>query len=146
MLTHSAKNGSATWIHTTKMVLLDTNILIGFWKQNALMQSQLQAIGETNLCISAVTEAELLVGARDTQDLRMIRRKIAHLPVIPIDPDICTSMAKLLTKFVLSHRLQMPDALIAATALHHDLPLFTLNLKDFRYIPNLRLHQLTPDN
>ncbi len=128
------------------MVLLDTNILIGFWKQNALMQSQLQAIGETNLCISAVTEAELLVGARDTQDLRMIRRKIAHLPVIPIDPDICTSMAKLLTKFVLSHRLQMPDALIAATALHHDLPLFTLNLKDFRYIPNLRLHQLTPDN
>ena len=122
------------------MVLLDTNILIGFWKQNAVLQRELQNIGEANFCISSVTEAELLVGARNTQDLVFIRRKLAQLPVVPIDPAICELMAELLVKFVLSHRLAMADALIAATALHHDLPLYTLNLKDFRYIPGLRLH------
>lgn len=123
------------------MVLLDTNILIGFWKENAVLQSELQAIGEANFCISSVTEAELLVGARNTQDMLFIRRKLAQLPVVPIEAAICELMTELLTRFVLSHRLGMPDALIAATALHHDLPLYTLNLKDFRYIPGLRLHQ-----
>lgn len=35
----------------------------------------------------------------------------------------------------------MADALIAATALHYNLPLYTLNKKDFRYIAGLRLHE-----
>lgn len=123
------------------MVLLDTNILIGFWKQNTLLQKQLSAIGETNICISSVTEGELLVGARDTPDLRFIRKELALLSVIPVEPAICSLTRELLIKFVLSHRAKLADTLIAATALHHDLQLFTLNLKDFRYIPGLRLYQ-----
>lgn len=33
------------------------------------------------------------------------------------------------------------DLLIAATALEHDLTLLTYNLRDFRLIPDLKLHQ-----
>jgi len=40
----------------------------------------------------------------------------------------------------LSHKLKLPDAQIAATALFHNAELFTLNRKDFAYIPNLKLY------
>jgi len=43
----------------------------------------------------------------------------------------------LLEEFALSHKLSVPDALIAATALSQGIPLYTLNRKDFRFIPNL---------
>jgi predicted nucleic acid-binding protein len=42
--------------------------------------------------------------------------------------------------YSLSHKLSIPDALIAATALVHDSELFTLNVKDFRFIPSLTLY------
>jgi len=43
--------------------------------------------------------------------------------------------------YALSHRPGIPDVLIAATALDHDLSLFTLNVKDFRFIPDLTIHE-----
>jgi predicted nucleic acid-binding protein len=36
--------------------------------------------------------------------------------------------------------LRLPDAIIAATAIYHNTELFTLNLKDFRYIPEIKLY------
>lgn len=42
---------------------------------------------------------------------------------------------------IISHKLSLPDGLIAATAITEDIPLYTLNKKDFRYIENLRLYQ-----
>ena len=45
----------------------------------------------------------------------------------------------LIEEFTLSHNLNLPDALIASTAIHHDLKLFTLNSKDFKYMNQLEL-------
>jgi predicted nucleic acid-binding protein len=42
-------------------------------------------------------------------------------------------------KYCLSHKLGLADALIAATAIIHNLELYTLNVKDFVFIPQLRL-------
>jgi hypothetical protein len=47
----------------------------------------------------------------------------------------------LLENFKLSHDLQIPDALIGATAITNDLPLFTYNVKDFSFMPGLTLYQ-----
>jgi predicted nucleic acid-binding protein len=47
----------------------------------------------------------------------------------------------LLEEYALSHKLSVPDALIAATALQHNLHLYTLNIKDFRFIAGLNLHK-----
>lgn len=38
-----------------------------------------------------------------------------------------------------NYRLKLPDAVIAATALHLGLPLITRNVKDFKDIPELKL-------
>ena len=54
---------------------------------------------------------------------------------------ISQKFLELMEAYTLSHKLSIPDALIAATALIHQLELYTLNLKDFRYIPGLKLHQ-----
>ena len=123
------------------IVLLDTNIIIEFWKQNPAIRQHLADLGPAALAISTVTEAELLVGTRDTQDMRYIQRELRLLHVLPIEPAICGLMTQLLGTYVLSNRLKMADALIAATALHHRIPLYTLNKKDFRYITGLQLHE-----
>jgi predicted nucleic acid-binding protein len=46
---------------------------------------------------------------------------------------------KLIKKYAKSHNLDIPDSLIAATALVHQTTLFTYNLKDFRYITDIEL-------
>lgn len=50
-----------------------------------------------------------------------------------------------MSKYTLSHKLSLPDGLIAATAIVQDVPLYTLNIKDFKYIQGLRPHRLIPD-
>jgi len=44
-------------------------------------------------------------------------------------------------EYSLSHNLSIPDALIAATAMEHMLELYTLNTKDFQFIPDLMLYK-----
>jgi len=45
-----------------------------------------------------------------------------------------------MSRYSLSHKVSIPDMLIAATAISHDLELYTLNTKDFKFIPELNLY------
>jgi len=58
---------------------------------------------------------------------------------LPILPEISKKGVILVEQYCLSHKLALPDALIAATALHYDIELYTLNLKDFKFIPDLKI-------
>jgi hypothetical protein len=58
-----------------------------------------------------------------------------------MDEEISTLTLSLLEMYALSHRLNLPDALIAATALRYNLSLYTLNIKDFRFIEGLSLYK-----
>jgi predicted nucleic acid-binding protein len=69
-----------------------------------------------------------------------MKKHLAGLHQIPVDVEISNRYLSLLESYALSHRLSVPDALIAATALRHNLKLYTLNLKDFRYIEGLTLY------
>jgi len=44
--------------------------------------------------------------------------------------------------YSLSHKLSIPDAIIAATALHYDIELYTYNTKDFRFIEGIKLYEV----
>lgn len=123
------------------MILLDTNILIELYKDNPLVKTALEKQGVSNLAISAITAGELYFGARDKRELRKIQKHLALLEQIAVDAEITELFIKLLLEYALSHRLNIPDALIAATALQNKLPLYTLNLKDFQYIPGLELYK-----
>lgn len=123
------------------MILCDTNILIEFYKGNSEIIDELQKTGFANLAVSVVTIGELFYGARDKQELGSIQKHLSLINRISLDADVSSHFLALLEEFALSHKLSVPDALIAATALSQDIPLYTLNLKDFRFIPNLKLHQ-----
>ncbi|MGC1374616.1 MAG: type II toxin-antitoxin system VapC family toxin [Anaerolineales bacterium] len=122
------------------MILCDTNILIEFYKGNPKIVETLQNIGPSNLAVSAVTTGELYYGAKDKQELRKIQKHLLLLQQIPLDEEISAHFISLLGVYSLSHKLSIPDALIAATALSQELPLYTLNVKDFRFISKLQLY------
>ena len=113
------------------MLTLDTNILIEFFKQNTTISTELNRLGLPALAISVIVAAELYQGAFDTTEMRMIQRGLMPFARLPLLPEIGDRMLALLNQYALSHRLQFPDALIAATALHYNLPLYTLNRKDY---------------
>jgi len=85
--------------------------------------------------------AELYFGARNRQELDDIVYDMEKLTVLTIFPNISRLAVDLVKQYCLSHKLKLPDAQIAATALFHNIELFTLNRKDFTYIPNLKLYE-----
>jgi predicted nucleic acid-binding protein len=122
------------------MILCDTNILIEFYKGHTGVISTLNAIGVDNLAVSVVTVGELYYGARDRRELRKLKKNLSLLQQLPVNDEISELFITLLEKYSLSHKLSLPDALIAATAIRHSIPLYTLNVKDFRFIEGLSLY------
>jgi predicted nucleic acid-binding protein len=122
------------------MILCDTNILIEFYKNNPQIIQSLQKIGASEIAISAITHAELYFGARNKAEVRTIKRHLSLVHIYPLDATISARFIALMEAYSLSHKLSIPDALIAATALVYGLELFTLNVKDFRFFPGLTLY------
>ena len=104
------------------------------------MSNVLRANGLSNLAVSVINVGELYFGARDKRELLKIKKHLMGLQQIAVDVEISRLYLTLLESYSLSHRLNIPDALIAATALRYDLKLYTLNVKDFRYIEELTLY------
>jgi len=123
------------------MILCDTNILIEFLKNNPLVIAELQTIGQSNLAISVITQAELYFGAFNKAELATIKRNLSPLAQLPITNAVSDVFIQLMETYSLSHRPGLPDILIAATALEYDIELYTFNHKDFRFVPGLKLYQ-----
>ncbi len=122
-----------------KMILIDTNILIEVYRNNKNIIETVQNIGQHNIAISTITFAELLYGSRNKKELQLIRKDISTLTVIDINETVSAKFIELIGEYALSHKLAIPDALIAATAICNNLPLYTLNKKDFQFINSIEL-------
>ncbi len=120
------------------LVLCDTNIIIEFYKENTEIVDSLKSIGQQSIAVSIVTSGELIYGALNKKELSQIKKDLSHLKVLLIDSRICDQFIDLMTTYSLSHNLSLPDGFIAATAITHDIPLYTLNRKDFKYIQGLK--------
>lgn len=123
------------------MTLCDTNVFIEIYKGNTTIIDIVKTIEQQNMAISDVTCAELLYGARNKKELQTIRKDLNKLTILSIESSISKLAVALVEKYALSHKLSLPDALIAATALFHDVELYTLNLKDFRFLENIKLFE-----
>ena len=122
------------------MILVDTNIFIEYYKNNPAIYKILEQIDPQEIVVNDVVCAELYFGARNKQELADIVFDMEKLTILPISQKISRFAVDLVKQFCLSHKLKLPDAQIAATAILHNAELFTLNKKDFIYIPNLRLY------
>jgi len=123
------------------MILVDTNIFIEYYKNNPVICKQVEKIDPKEIRVNDVVCAELYYGARDKQELSNIVADMEKLTDLPIFSNISKLATDLVKQYCLSHKLRLPDAQIAATAIIHNAELFTLNRKDFAYIPNLKLYE-----
>lgn len=122
------------------MILCDTNILIELYKNNLQIIAQLQEIGVSDLAISVISQSELYFGAINKTELNQIKKHLNLIHIFPLDITISNQFILLMETYSLSHKLSIPDALIASTALVEQLELYTLNRRDFRFITGLKLY------
>ena len=121
------------------LYLCDTCILIDYLRGKEEAKERLYADRQKGLGMSAITYMELMVGARNKNEVTAIKKAFADFEIIELTEAISIKAKNLIEKFTKSHGLLIPDALIAATALEFELPLSTLNISDFKFIPNLTL-------
>jgi predicted nucleic acid-binding protein len=121
------------------MVLCDTNILIHAFNGNTTTIEALEEIGFANIVLSSITTMELLQGMGNKAELAQMKKKIKYYDIIHFDSHISQKSIELIEGFKLSHHLQIPDAIIGATAIVNEIELFTYNKKDFDFMPNITL-------
>ena len=102
--------------------------------------------------ISAITLAELSVGphvARDDEERgarqQHLQQAEADFEVLPFDADCARAFGGVAAALRASGRkpaARAYDALIAASAIAHGVPLYSCNPDDFRGIPRLELHPI----
>ena len=124
-----------------KVVLCDTNVILEFFKGDPKITEELKEIQRKNVRISVVTSMEIIYGSLNKQELKELLKKMGVIETIQITPEISQLANNLMIDYSLSHDLDLSDSLIAATALLKNIELYTLNLKHFRYIPDLKLYQ-----
>lgn len=118
-------------------MLIDTDVLIWATRGDAKAQQTLDGIDQAS--ISVVTVIELMQGARNADELRRIEQGLTSwgVTVLPITAAISTVATNLIRDYALSNGLQLADALVAASAMHHELTLMSGNRKHFEKISDL---------
>ena len=116
------------------MMIADSNLVI--YAASGNYPNLLSWFLENKLSVSAVSLVEALgyhkLKPREKTALEMI---FSELTILYPTPEIFQTAVELRQQRVLS----LGDALIAATAIYHDLPLATHNTKDFNSIKPLKL-------
>lgn len=130
--------------------LLDTNIIVFFFRDKHNITEKLDEIGIENCFISEITLAELKYGAANSQQPQKHTKEIEQLlefvSIIPIASSIdlyATEKARL-------RKLGTPiddfDLLIGCTAIENEMMLVTNNTKHFQRLNNVQLEDWTKPN
>lgn len=122
-----------------KYVMCDTNIFIHWFNNDKQTIKKLEQIGLDRIAVSVVTVMELIEGVDNKEQLQQLKKKIKHYAVVDFSSEVSSLALQLVENYKLSQNIQIPDAIIAATAVVNNIPLFTYNTKDFRYIPKIEL-------
>lgn len=123
------------------MILCDTNIIISSLNGRENTIKQLDLIGINNIVLSSITVMELYQGVWNKRELIQMRKNIEYFDTIQIDEKISIKAIELIEEYRLSHGLEIPDAIIGATAICHNIELYTYNLKDFSFLSNIKIYQ-----
>lgn len=125
-------------------ILCDTCVLIDFVNGRSQQIAWLQQQGAT-LFINPVIELELLQGARDKREMQQLEKKLQMFHQLDMPRENFQIARELIKIYALSHGLRLADGLIAASALIYELKLYTTNLSDFKFIPDLTLYGVVGD-
>ena len=130
-----------------QQVICDTDVMIDYLDVKKQRHAETRhiiedKIGINNVILTAITKIELLAGAINKRDRVKISARLTRFNINLINPEITIRAFSLIEMYALSHGLALPDGLIAATAIETDLPLFTYNIKDYKFIKGLELFRV----
>ena len=118
--------------------LFDTNTIIYYLQHHFPREAAMNVenlLTTSKPCLSVITEIELLCWRTATpNDLQILKNFINDTTVIELDKSIKYATVDIRK----AHRIKLPDAIIAATALVYDLTLITRSVSDFNNIGGLR--------
>ena len=107
--------------------------------ESALYLRQILASGEA--VVTGPVIMEYMKGAKSREELVLFTQSIVSIDYLDTDQAVWLTAGQLSNRLLRSG-LSLPDAdiIIAATAIRHDVPLYTLN-KGFTRIAELKLYQ-----
>ncbi|MDB5118143.1 MAG: twitching motility protein PilT [Mucilaginibacter sp.] len=112
-------------------IVIDTSFIINLFNGIAEVQ---ELITNRNLFVSVISEIEVLSfpNLKDT-DRALLKNFLSECYIVDIEPAIKDITIDIRTNY----KTKLPDAVIAATAMYFDLPLFTMD-KGFDKITDLQ--------
>ncbi len=93
------------------------------------------------LFVSGIAAMEVLAGCRNKQEWQGTEAILAPFDILWLSETGLNTALRTVLPYRLANGIGITDALIAATALEHRLPLATFNIKHFKNIPDLRTIQ-----
>jgi predicted nucleic acid-binding protein len=112
-----------------KHYLLDTNILIYYFngEMESNVKNKVSDIIRENFQISVISKMEFLGFAFNSQERQKAVHFLDYATIKTLSDEIVQHVIGIRQK----KRIKLPDAIIAATAMHYSATLVTRNTKDF---------------
>jgi len=123
------------------IICLDTSILIDYYRVKDKSQSLFFKLTErfTIFAVSAITKYELYLGNSPEQNI-FWDDFFSRVIVLPFDSEAVKYSVIIYKQLKRENKLiQMPDIMIAGTAMKNNMSLATLNRKHFERIDNLKI-------
>lgn len=122
-------------------ILLDTSILIDYLRRKDKENALFSILAPSHQLYSSIlTHTETFSGKsvwEDAEVYNIVELIYSQIHLVSLDREISKRAGNLRA----NSAMKLPDAIIAATALLHDLPLATLNIKDFEKVKDLHLYK-----
>lgn len=123
------------------MVLVDTSVLIEYFRKKDKRQTFLYALAEkhSRIYVSAISKFEVRVGHRPEQATfwQTLFSTLISLPFGDQEAELAGEIQQKLIKA--NQQIGISDLFIGATGLLHELPVATLNARHFERIEGLTL-------
>ena len=128
-------------------LLIDSSVLIAAEREGKSLHSLASTVRHETLSLSAITASELLHGAHRAESAQRRHKRdefvqaiFDHFEVLPFGLEAARTHARLRADLQgAGTPIGAHDLIIAATALTHELGLWTINRREFGRIAGLRL-------
>lgn len=124
-----------------KTICLDTSVLVDFFRKKRKDKTFFFQLSQEydSFCTSVVTEYEIKI-CNSAEQKAFWESFFEQIKILPFDSEVNQMAIEIHDELKSQNKLiEIPDILIAATAIRYEVPLATLNRKHFERIRNLIL-------
>ena len=123
-------------------VLVDSSVLVQAQRlpHSETARQLLDLLASSSIAVTGPVLIEYLRGARSQEDIEFLMDRVMSLPYLETDQQVWLIAARLSNRLMRGgYTISVPDATIAAAAIRHGVPLYTLG-QGFSRIPELELY------